>query len=121
MAEVPCQELIKRAEFVKAGKDALIRDGRNAFADMGSRALAARVVEAVEPLIRANERGDADERIAAVAEERDAALFLLADLRAKVEALGHDESCSIHDAPWSNGACTCLRGVVLDLIDGADQ
>jgi hypothetical protein len=46
---------VDKKELIKAGKDALLRDGLDGWGAMGARQMAERVVEAIEPLIRADE------------------------------------------------------------------
>ena len=56
----------------------------------------------------------------ALADEVVSAINTLADLRAKVEALQHADSCAA-DMSAKLGRCTCMRADVLALIDGGAE
>jgi hypothetical protein len=98
-------------------RDELIEAARNAAdSDLYSPSLLLRILDAVEPIIRADEATDAWAKAgaAAVSEYRR-------DLRAKVKALRHENECD-----WTRGRvrpetgiaeCNCLRADVLALLD----
>ena len=81
-------------------------------------------VEAAEPLIRADER----ERTNTVGGHRqirdEGRADMCTDLRAKVNALDHSDTCrsrvmnTLRGKPWP---CNCLRADVLALIDGGSE
>jgi hypothetical protein len=95
-----------REELIKAATAGLLRDGISAFGNMGARQMAERVVETVEPLIRADEA----ERVLG----NDYAWVInaaLADLRDKIKALPREGYVKGHTTVWLHD--------VLDLLDGA--
>jgi hypothetical protein len=99
-----------RDELVGAGSQALFRDGLDAWAAMGVGAMAGRVVDAVEPLIRADERKSVKAEYVPVLMEH---LRILADLRAQVEALP-----GAHLSGDARGVV--YRAAVLALIGGSE-
>jgi hypothetical protein len=79
---------------------------------------ARRVIDAVEPLIRA----DMDWHQKANAESAVALMTWRDELHAKVEALPHADDCDYgRFTPDGDADCTCLRADVLALFDGGSD
>jgi len=106
-------------ELVEAGVKVLMEEGL----DLYDAALdqfphnVSLVIRAVEPMIRSDEQERHGNNCRGMWDE------WLGDLREKVEALPHDESCQVDNVVIIDPEpeCTCLRGDVLALLEEAND
>jgi hypothetical protein len=97
-----------RDDLVKVGTGALLRDGLDVFANMGARAMTERVLDAVEHLIRADERRRSKPPALQHMQDR-------LDLIAEVMGLPDE-----HHYGSRRGGCV-KRDAVLELIERDDE